>query len=92
MCIKNDALPLEDEATMLPQNTGNWYPIIKCHIPDKQYQQVLQEPQHSQMSHNVGALACIWDISLMCWTYMYNVKWTSEKVSIKLLLKSDWNI
>jgi hypothetical protein len=23
MCIKNDALPLEDEATMLPQNTGN---------------------------------------------------------------------
>jgi hypothetical protein len=23
MSIKNDALPLEDEATMLPQNTGN---------------------------------------------------------------------
>lgn len=23
MSIKNDALPLEDETTMLPQNTGN---------------------------------------------------------------------
>jgi len=23
MSIKNDALPLQDEATMLPQNTGN---------------------------------------------------------------------
>jgi len=38
MSIKNDALPHENEATMLPQNTGNWYPVIKRHISDEWYQ------------------------------------------------------